>query len=197
VRRCYRNGQRKEPNAGHAARRTVQQARGSQQFEYAADQYHRLRPWNIRRHYAHLRIHSRKVRDATDRKPQEDKAQAYPSTYFTKLHLLHRFNELGVISIGCDLSHHQFGTFNIEWTPWPTAELKQLRSLNDAGNILDVNRAYPGAVVQGHNLIQRDALHGLRHGGARAMPIGRATGPPGIGALIGSEAGKFGAKVLD
>lgn len=78
------------------------------------------------------------------------------------------------------------------------AELKQLRTLNDAGNILDVNRSYPGATVQGHNLLQRGALHGLQHGRALAgEAIGSAMGMPGIGALVGSEAGKFGARCWD
>jgi hypothetical protein len=78
------------------------------------------------------------------------------------------------------------------------AELRQIGTLNDAGNVLDVNRSYPGAAVQGHNLIARGAIHGLQHGGAMAGEvIGSSLGAPGVGTFLGGAAGNLGAKVLD
>lgn len=73
-----------------------------------------------------------------------------------------------------------------------TAELRRLRSLNDAGNILDVNRAYPGAAAQGHNLLVRGALGAIEHGtGAIGAHI---AGP--VGALAGEVAGRAASKAL-
>jgi hypothetical protein len=78
------------------------------------------------------------------------------------------------------------------------SELQQLKTLNDAGNILDIDRAYPGSAVQGHNLLQRGAIKGVEHGGALVgEAIGSSLGAPGVGTLFGSAAGKLGAKALE
>jgi hypothetical protein len=78
------------------------------------------------------------------------------------------------------------------------AELRQIQTLNDAGNILDVNRAYPGAAVQGHNLAARGAIKGLQHGGALiGEAVGSTLGAPGVGTFVGGAAGKVGARVLE
>ena len=63
------------------------------------------------------------------------------------------------------------------------SELQRMRTLNDAGNILDVDRSYPGAAVQGQNLIQRGAMAAVKHGGG---VIGAHIGGP-----LGAGAGEF------
>ena len=45
------------------------------------------------------------------------------------------------------------------------SELQELKTLNDAGNILDVDRSYPDAAAQGHNLAVRGVIGALEHGG--------------------------------
>jgi hypothetical protein len=69
-------------------------------------------------------------------------------------------------------------------------ELENFRALNDAGNILDVDRSYPGAAVQGHNLAARLAISGIKHGGG---VVGAHIAGP-VGAGIGEMAG---GKVAD
>jgi hypothetical protein len=70
------------------------------------------------------------------------------------------------------------------------AELRQIKALNDAGNILDVNRAYPGAAVQGHNLAARGALWTLQHGaGVAGAHIAGPVGA-GVGEFVGGAAAK-------
>jgi hypothetical protein len=56
------------------------------------------------------------------------------------------------------------------------AALRQIKTLNGAGNILDVNRAYPGAVV--------------------GEAVGSSVGASGLGPLIGGAADRFGAIAL-
>jgi hypothetical protein len=69
-------------------------------------------------------------------------------------------------------------------------ELENFRALNDAGNILDVDRSYPGAAVQGHNLAMRAAIGGIKHGAAAAGA--HIAGPVGA---VGGE--MLGGKVAD
>ncbi len=70
-------------------------------------------------------------------------------------------------------------------------ELGQLQDLNQAGNILHVNAGYPGAVVQGANLLQRGALKILPvMGGGMGGFAGGALGFPGTGAAAGGAVGE-------
>lgn len=68
------------------------------------------------------------------------------------------------------------------------AELARMRTLNSAGHILDVDRSYPGAVAQGHNLFVRGALGLLERGGEAAGahfggPVGAVVGGAGAGKI--------------
>lgn len=65
------------------------------------------------------------------------------------------------------------------------ADLRRLQTLNRAGNILDVDRTYPGAAVQSHNLAQRGILAGIERGGEF---VGGHVGGP-VGAMVGGAAG--------
>jgi hypothetical protein len=67
-----------------------------------------------------------------------------------------------------------------------------MKALNDAGHILDVDRAYPGAAVQGHHLMQRGALAAIEHG---AGAVGAHLGGP-LGAVVGETGGKAAARAL-
>jgi hypothetical protein len=72
------------------------------------------------------------------------------------------------------------------------AELENMHTLNRAGHILDVDRTYPGAAVQGHNLAVRGALGAIEHG---ATALGaHALGP--VGAIGGEIAGAAAAKAI-
>lgn len=72
------------------------------------------------------------------------------------------------------------------------AELRQIKLLNDAGNVLDVDRSYPGAAVQGHNLAARGPMLAVEHG---ATAAGAAmAGPKGY--IAGKFVGGMGAKAL-
>jgi hypothetical protein len=63
------------------------------------------------------------------------------------------------------------------------------------GNVLP--RAYPGAAVQGHNLMQRAVIGGLHHRAAGlGVLAGGAMGAPGVGAVVGGMAGGAAAKAL-
>jgi hypothetical protein len=73
------------------------------------------------------------------------------------------------------------------------AELERLKTLNSAGHILDVDRTYPGAAVQGHNLVMRGAIEGIRHG-AGALGATIAHGP---GAFVGEMVGDKVAGMLE
>jgi hypothetical protein len=58
--------------------------------------------------------------------------------------------------------------------------------------------AIPGASIPGNNMLQRRAIGGLeRRGIITGEVIGSALGAPGLGSILGNQAGKFGAKVLD
>jgi len=72
------------------------------------------------------------------------------------------------------------------------AELRQIKLLNDAGNVLDVDRSYPGAAVQGHNLAARGAMLALEHG---AVAAGSHLGP--LGAMAGKIVGGAGANAIN
>ncbi len=71
-------------------------------------------------------------------------------------------------------------------------ELAHMRDINDAGGILKMDRTYPGAAAQQHNLLVRGALGAVKKGGTL---LGAATGHL-PGAFVGHLAEK-GADVLD
>jgi hypothetical protein len=65
--------------------------------------------------------------------------------------------------------------------------MQQFKTLNDAGNILRMDRTYPGAAAQSSNLV-RTLAGAVKHGGAMAgAVIGEHTG---LGELAGVAAGK-------
>jgi hypothetical protein len=68
-------------------------------------------------------------------------------------------------------------------------EMAQFRNLNDAGHILAKDQSYPGAAVQGHNLVTHGVITGLPTAGAA---VGGFVGGP-AGAAIGSVAGRMAA----
>lgn len=79
------------------------------------------------------------------------------------------------------------------------AELERLKALNSAGHILDVDRTYPGAVVQGHNLAVRGAIAGIQLGagavGAHiAGPVGAVAGKMLGGKVAGALEGSASRK---
>lgn len=68
--------------------------------------------------------------------------------------------------------------------------LDDLKTLNDAGNILRVDRSYPGAAVQGNILKSKLLPSALSTAGATAgATMGGVVGFPGAGAAAGSAAG--------
>jgi hypothetical protein len=71
------------------------------------------------------------------------------------------------------------------------SELKQIKTLHDAGFILNTPTAYPGAAAQGYNFLQQGVLAGLPSMGA---VIGSTLGG-GAGAGIGSGVGGAAANV--
>lgn len=70
-------------------------------------------------------------------------------------------------------------------------ELKRFQTLNDAGNILRMDRTYPGAAAQGHNFVVGGVLSGAEHG---ATVAGAALGHI-PGAVVGHGVGKIAGKV--
>jgi hypothetical protein len=68
-------------------------------------------------------------------------------------------------------------------------EIAKFRNLNDAGHILAKDQSYPGAAVQGHNLMTQGTMLGLQAGGAA---IGGAIGGP-LGAGVGGYMGRAAA----
>ena len=67
-------------------------------------------------------------------------------------------------------------------------EIAKFRNLNDAGHIVAKDQSYPGAAVQGHNLLTHGVMAGLQGGGAAA---GSLLGP--VGAAAGGLAGRVAA----
>jgi hypothetical protein len=67
-------------------------------------------------------------------------------------------------------------------------EMAKIRDLNDAGHILRVDTSYPGAAVQGHNLVQarRHGGHALSRNGGRCP---RRWPGWGVGCLRGDAGG--------
>lgn len=60
-------------------------------------------------------------------------------------------------------------------------EMKSFANLKEAGEILAKDQSYPGAAVQGHNLVRSGVMHGIQTGaaavgGAIAGPTGAAAG---------------------
>ncbi|MDB5956733.1 transglycosylase SLT domain-containing protein [Ramlibacter sp.] len=72
-------------------------------------------------------------------------------------------------------------------------EIGAFRNLNDAGHIVAKDQSYPGAAVQGHNLVTQGVMHSLPSAGAGA---GAALFGP-VGAVAGGAAGKLAAGALD
>jgi hypothetical protein len=72
-------------------------------------------------------------------------------------------------------------------------EIAAFRNLNDAGHILAKDQSYPGAAIQGHNLITQGVMTGLPSAGAAA---GGFVGGP-AGAAIGSAAGRAVAGAME
>lgn len=71
-------------------------------------------------------------------------------------------------------------------------EMQRFKTLHDAGNILRMDRSYPGAAAQGHNFAVRGAIHAVQHGATTAGAM--------MGHLPGAAAGfalSKGAKLLD
>jgi hypothetical protein len=61
-------------------------------------------------------------------------------------------------------------------------EMAKIRDLNDAGHILRVDTSYPGAAVQGHNLVRRGAMEAVH---SVATAAGALVGGP-VGASVAS-----------
>lgn len=70
-------------------------------------------------------------------------------------------------------------------------EMKSIKDLSDAGRILDIDRQYPGAAAQQHNLLVRGVLKGVEKGSTLAGA--HAGGLPG--AIIGHGAAKVAEKI--
>lgn len=66
-------------------------------------------------------------------------------------------------------------------------EMQQFKTLNDAGNILRMDRSYPGAAAQGHNLAGRGMLIAAKHAEAAGALLGHIPGAV-IGAVVGKGA---------
>lgn len=70
-------------------------------------------------------------------------------------------------------------------------EMAKIRDLNDAGHILRLDTSYPGAAVQGHNLVRRGAMEAVHSvAAATGAVVGGSVGLPGIGASVGSAVGR-------
>lgn len=70
-------------------------------------------------------------------------------------------------------------------------EMQQIKVHNDAAAYLKMDRSYPGAVAQGHNLLMRGALGAIEKGGTLAgTVVGSAVGGGLGGEAIGALAGK-------
>ena len=72
-------------------------------------------------------------------------------------------------------------------------EMQRFKTLHDAGNILRMDRSYPGAAAQGHNLVVGGAIKAVEHGGTMG---GAALGHI-PGAIVGHGASKAAAKLSD
>lgn len=75
------------------------------------------------------------------------------------------------------------------------AEMSRFRTLNDAGHVLQKPTAYPGAAVQGHNLLQKAVILGPAAATAGAMsalfgPLGAAAAGP-AGTVLTRKATEF------
>lgn len=72
-------------------------------------------------------------------------------------------------------------------------EIAKFRNLNDAGHIVAKDQSYPGAAVQGHNLVTHGVMSGLPTAGAAA---GGFIGGP-VGAAVGGAAGRMAAGAVE
>lgn len=72
-------------------------------------------------------------------------------------------------------------------------EIGKFRNLNDAGHIVAKDQSYPGAAVQGHNLVTHGVMTGLPTAGAAAG--GFIAGAPG--AAVGAAAGRMAAGAVE
>jgi hypothetical protein len=73
--------------------------------------------------------------------------------------------------------------------------MSRFRTLNDAGHVLQKPTAYPGAAVQGHNLLQKAVILGPAAATAGAMsalfgPLGAAAAGP-AGTVLTRKATEF------
>lgn len=71
-------------------------------------------------------------------------------------------------------------------------EMRGFRNLHEAAQILAKDQSYPGAVVQGHNLVRSGVMAGVEHG---ATAAGAALGGP-AGAAVGGFIGKKAAQSM-
>jgi len=71
-------------------------------------------------------------------------------------------------------------------------EMAGFKNLHDAGQILAKDQSYPGAAVQGHNLVRAGVMQGVQTG---ATAIGAGLGGP-IGAAMGNFVGGKAAQVI-
>ncbi|MGA7538976.1 MAG: hypothetical protein WBW93_09425 [Steroidobacteraceae bacterium] len=73
-------------------------------------------------------------------------------------------------------------------------ELERLHTLNRAGNILDVDRTYPGAAAQTANFAMRGLIGAVRHGGGY---VGAALSHGALGDVAGDAVGIAAARALE
>jgi hypothetical protein len=78
---------------------------------------------------------------------------------------------------------------NLVMTP---EQIGQMDTLNKAGYILGKDQSYPGAAVQGHNLIRSGAMSLVQNGSAA---IGAGLGGP-VGAAVGNAIGSKAAQAI-
>lgn len=71
-------------------------------------------------------------------------------------------------------------------------EMAKINDLNEAGHILRVDSSYPGAAAQGHNLLRRGVMAGVRGSSAAG---GALVGGP-IGAVVGEAIGSKAAEKI-
>jgi hypothetical protein len=79
-------------------------------------------------------------------------------------------------------------------------EMAQFKTLHDAGAILRMDRSYPGAAVQEHNLAQKGVLFAAEHApeaGGVLGHIGGAAVGMGVKALANRYVGNAGLKAVE
>jgi hypothetical protein len=76
VNRCHGDRQREKAPSGSSPCGSVEEAKRAQELEQAAYKHGRARPWDVRRHDAHLQVLGCEMRDAAYQKPQEHEDSA-------------------------------------------------------------------------------------------------------------------------